>query len=62
MTTYDKDLSDDKITMLGQQRQIFYLDENTERYKTASSHVGMRDYVRPLIQLIGDIRNEQKKL
>ena len=48
LTTFDKDLSDDKITMLGQQRQIFYLDESTERFKSASAHVGMKDYVRPL--------------
>lgn len=58
--TYDKDLSDDKITMLGQQRQIFYLDDNSERYQSASSHIGMKDYVRPLSQLISDIRKEQK--
>jgi hypothetical protein len=59
LTTYDKDLSDDKMTMLGQQRQIFYLSEMTERYKTASEHIGMRDYVRPLSRLIADIRREQ---
>ncbi|MCL2053731.1 MAG: hypothetical protein FWG90_04705 [Oscillospiraceae bacterium] len=59
LTTFDKDLSDDKITMLGQQRQVFYLNENTERYKSASSHVGMKDYVRPLSQFIADIRKEQ---
>jgi len=60
MLTYDIDLSDDKITMLGQQRQIFYLNENTDRYKSASAHVGMKDYIRPLSQLIADIRKEQR--
>lgn len=59
LITYDRDLSDDKITMLGQQRQIFYLSETSERYKYASQHVGMKDYVRPLSQLIDDIAKEQ---
>lgn len=60
LVTYDRDLSDDKITMLGQQRQIFYLDDDSPVYKHASAHIGMRDYVRPLSRLISDIRNEQK--
>ncbi|MDR0197550.1 MAG: hypothetical protein LBI36_04950 [Oscillospiraceae bacterium] len=59
LITYDKDLSDDKLTMLGQQRQIFYLDENTDRYKSASTHIGMRSYVRPLSRFVSDIRREQ---
>ena len=46
--------------MLGQQRQIFYLDENSERYKYAAGHIGMKDYVRPLSQFISDVRKEQK--
>jgi len=59
LITFDKDLSDDKLTMLGQQRQIFYLDDNSDRYKSASAHKGMTDYVRPLSGLIADIRKEQ---
>lgn len=62
LITYDRDLSDDKITMLGQQRQIFYLSDTSERYKYASQHVGMKDYVRPLSQLIDDIAREQGKI
>lgn len=62
LITYDRDLSDDKITMLGQQRQIFYLSDTSERYKFASQHVGMKDYVRPLSQLIDDIATEQGKV
>ena len=61
LITYDKDLSDDKITMLGQQRQVFYLNDESERYKTASRHVGMKGYVRPLSHLIDDIAREQGK-
>lgn len=59
LLTYDRDLSDDKITMLGQQRQIFYLMDDSPRYLSAKEHVGMRDYVRPLSQLIDDIAKEQ---
>ena len=57
--TYDKDLSDDKITMLGQQRQVFYLMDDSPRYLSAKNHVGMKDYVRPLSSLIDDIAREQ---
>jgi hypothetical protein len=60
LVTFDKDLSDDKLTMLGQQRQVFYLSETTERYKTASKHIGMREYVRPLSRFIADVRREQR--
>ena len=59
LITYDKDLSDDKLTMLGQQRQVFYLDESSDRYRSASQHKGMMDYVRPLGDFIADIRKEQ---
>ena len=59
LITYDNDLSDDKLTMLGQQRQVFYLDEYGDRYKSASQHIGMSDYVRPLSGFIADIRREQ---
>lgn len=62
ITTYDRDLSDDKITMLGQQRQIFYLADSSERYKSAAAHIGMKDYVRPLSRLIDDIAAEQGKM
>lgn len=58
--TYDRDLSDEKITMLGQQRQIFYLADESPKYQYASNHIGMKDYVRPLSALIDDIQKEQK--
>lgn len=59
LITYDHDLSDDKIVMLGRQRHIFWLDDESERYITASNHQGMKDYVRPLSKLIDSIANEQ---
>ena len=61
LITFDNDLSDDKLTMLGQQRQIFYLDANSDRYKSASQHIGMADYVRPLNRFIADIRIAQNE-
>lgn len=59
LLTYDRDLSDDKLTMLGQQRQIFYLMDDSPRYLSAKEHIGMREYVRPLSSLIDDIAVEQ---
>jgi hypothetical protein len=59
LLTYDRDLSDDKITMLGQQRQIFYLYDESPIYKHAIEHIGMKDYVRPLSSLVDDIACEQ---
>lgn len=56
LITYDKDLTDDKIVRLGEQGQIFYLMDNSKTYKRCHSHPGMKNYVRPLSQLISDIR------
>lgn len=56
LTTYDRDLSDDKIVRLGEQGQIFYLLDTSETYIRCSQHPGMKDYVRPLSRLIDDIK------
>ena len=37
------------------------LSDNSERYRYVSQHAGMKDYVRPLSQLIDDIAKEQGK-
>jgi len=58
IVTFDEDLSDDKLTLLGEQRQIFYLPDNSRRLKYASQHVGLKNYVRPISQLVNDIRKE----
>lgn len=60
VVTFDEDLSDDKLTLLGEQRQIFYLPDNSRRLKHASEHVGLKNYVRPISQLINDIKKEMK--
>ncbi|MBR1554961.1 MAG: hypothetical protein IJ644_06150 [Oscillospiraceae bacterium] len=60
LITYDKDLSNDKIITLGQQSQIFYLMDDSPIYNKAKNDARIRDYVRPLSQLIDDIAKEQK--
>ena len=60
IVTFDEDLSDDKLTLLGEQRQIFYLPDNSRRLKHASQHVGLKNYVRPISQLINDLREVLK--
>lgn len=58
ISVFDKDLSDEKITMGGSQRQYYYLLDNSKVYERCASHEGMRDYVRPMSGLINDIRRE----
>jgi hypothetical protein len=60
IVTYDEDLSDDKLSLLGGQRHIFYLPDNSRRLEYASQHVGLKDYVRPISKLIEDINQETK--
>ncbi len=59
--TFDRDLSDDKLTEMGSHRAIFYLPDDSPRYKTASLHPGMASYVRPLTSLIKDLLEELSK-
>ena len=58
ISVFDKDLSDEKITIGGSQRQIHYLLDDSNVYKRCSEHEGMKNYVRPLSHLISDIREE----
>lgn len=55
--TFDKDLSDDKITEIGSHRAILYLPDESPRLKYSLSHPGMKDYVRPLSKFIPDLRS-----
>lgn len=52
VVTYDEDLSDDKLTLLGGHRHIFYLPDNSRRLKFAQNHIGLKDYVRPISGLL----------
>lgn len=54
--TYDKDLSDDKITEIGSHRAILYLPDDSHVYKHASKHPGMKDYVYPITMLISNLK------
>lgn len=56
LITYDRDLSDDKITEMGSHRAVLYLPDDSERYLSAKNHPGMKDYVRPLSQVINDLK------
>ena len=58
VVTYDEDLSDDKLSLLGDQRHIFYLPDNSRRLEYASQHVGLKEYVRPISKLIKDLKKE----
>ena len=60
IVTFDEDLSDDKLTLLGGQRHIFYLPDNSRRLEHASAHIGLKDYVRPISQLINDLKIHTK--
>ncbi|HEX4371718.1 MAG TPA: hypothetical protein VHZ50_00290, partial [Puia sp.] len=60
VVTYDEDLSDDKLTLLGGHRHIFYLPDNSRRLSYALNHIGLKDYVRPISELINDLRKETK--
>lgn len=60
VVTYDEDLSDDKLTLLGGHRHIFYLPDNSRRLSYALNHIGLKDYVRPISKFISDIRKETK--
>jgi hypothetical protein len=54
--TYDKDLSDDKITEIGSHRAILYLPDDSPRLKNALQHPGMKDYVRSMTRSIDDLK------
>ena len=58
IVTYDEDLSDDKITMLGEQRHIFYLPDNSRILANAINHIGLKDYVRPMSNFVKDIKEQ----
>ena len=55
VVTYDEDLTDEKLVTLGAHRQIFYLPDNSYRLEHARNHPGLKDYVKPISQLIDDI-------
>lgn len=59
LVTYDEDLSDEKLTLLGSLGHIFYLRDDSRKLINAQSHVGMQNYVRPMSDFVNDIKREQ---
>jgi hypothetical protein len=59
LITFDRDLSDEKLTEMGSHRVIFYLPDDSERYQFAAKHLGMQSYVRAMSKFVEDIRLEQ---
>jgi len=60
VVTYDEDLSDDKLALLGGQRHIFYLPDSSRRLDYARNHVGLKEYVRPISEFVDDLKKEIK--
>jgi hypothetical protein len=58
IVTFDEDLSDDKLALLGSLRHIFFLPDNSRRLKYASGHIGLKDYVKPISSLIDNIQTQ----
>ncbi len=56
VVTYDEDLSDEKLALLGSHRHVFYLPDSSRRLQYASKHVGLKDYVRPISKFVEDIK------
>lgn len=58
LVTYDEDLSDDKLALLGGLRHVFYLRDDSRRLAASKNHIGLKDYVRPMSKFIEDLRKE----
>lgn len=55
LVTYDEDLSDDKLALLGKQRHIFFLSDDSRVLEAARKNIGLCDYVRPMSSFIDEI-------
>lgn len=55
--TYDKDLSDEKLTEIGSHRAVLYLPDDSPKLKKAGNHPGMKEYVRPMSSFIDDLKS-----
>lgn len=58
LVTYDEDLSDDKLALLGSNRHRFYLRDDSRQYDRFRNHIGLKDYVRPMSSFIDDLKAE----
>lgn len=58
IVTFDEDLSDEKLALLGGQRHVFYLPDNSRKLDYAVNHIGLKDYVRPISELVDDLKSQ----
>ena len=58
IVTYDDDLSDEKLTLLGSLRHVFFLPDNSRRLEYAKTHVGLKEYVMPISSIIDVIQSQ----
>lgn len=61
VVTHAGSLSDDMLSLLGGNRHVFYLPDNSDAYFSALQHTVLQNYVRPLTQFIQDLRAENPK-
>jgi hypothetical protein len=61
LTTFDEDISDDKLAYLGMNRHIFYLMDDSRKYQYYKDHIGLKEYVRPMSRFIDDLRDAIEK-
>ncbi|MGH8338571.1 MAG: hypothetical protein ACRETL_17490 [Gammaproteobacteria bacterium] len=61
LLTYDEDLSDEKLALLGEKDHIFYLADDSPCYRRASQHQGLKNYVRPMSSFVRDLMAEKEK-
>lgn len=58
LVTYDEDLSDDKLALLGGNRHRFYLRDDSRQLAKFQKHIGLKDYVKPMSSFIDDLNKE----
>lgn len=56
--TYDEDLSDEKLGLLGSLSHIVYLPDDSRRLQKAQQNVGLKEFVRPMSNFIHDLKIE----
>ena len=59
LVTYDEDLSDEKIALLGGLDHIIYLRDDSRILSAAHTNIGLTRYVRKMSGFVHDIRHEQ---
>ncbi len=56
--TYDEDLSEDKLSLLGGLRHISYLPDESRNFNYYKKHIGLKDFVKPISEFINDIKSQ----